>query len=504
MLFNSIQFIIFFPVVTTLYFLFRPRYRWLMLLLASCYFYMVFVPVYILVILAIIGLDYFSGILIGKSTGNRRKLYFISSLILNILILTFFKYYNFLNENIAFILKWFGINDHLPFLNIIIPLGLSFQIFQAISYLIEVYRGKQKAEKKFGVFMLYQMIYPRLIAGPIERPQNLLPQLTLPHKFDFNQLAAGLQLMAWGFFKKLVIADRLGQMVNNVYDFPANFEGLSLVIATIFYSFQIYLDFSGYTDIALGAAEVMGFRLTSNFNRPYLSRSVAEFWQRWHITFSGWLRDYLYLPIAYSASRKLRQDNYYGIRSDYFIYIYAVLITFLICGLWHGSGWNFVIWGGMHGIFLILAILTRKPKSRMYRKMGVNKKSWSFNAFQTVVTFCLISLAWVFFRASTLSDAVYIIRHMFIGIPGNIRDIWHHPDMLKYIVALDSPRNFIITLVILSVYIFIETRQKSWDIREMLRQTPVLKRYCIYYVFILVFIFFGVFDSARQFIYFQF
>jgi D-alanyl-lipoteichoic acid acyltransferase DltB (MBOAT superfamily) len=465
---------------------------------------MAFVPVYILVILAIIGVDYFSGILIEKNTGSRRKLYLIISLILNILLLAFFKYYNFLNENIAFILKGFGIKDQLPFLNIIIPLGLSFQIFQAMSYLLEVYRGKQKAEKKFGFFMLYQMMYPRLIAGPIERPQSLLPQFYVPRRFDFSQVASGLQLMAWGFFKKLVIADRLAMMVNNVYNFPANFEGVSLIIATVFYAFQVYLDFSGYTDIALGAAEVMGFKLTSNFNRPYLSKSIAEFWQRWHITLSGWLRDYLYLPIAYSTSRRLKQEKYYGIKAEYFIYIYATLITFLICGLWHGSGWNYVIWGCLHGVFLILAILTGKPKSRLYKKMGVNKKSWSFSAYQTLVTFSLVSLAWVFFRASTLSDAVYIIKHMFTGIPGNIRDILHHPSMMKYIVALDSPRNFVISLVILPVYFLIESRQKIWDIREMLRQTPVLKRYIIYYVFIMVFILFGVFESSRQFIYFQF
>jgi len=352
--------------------------------------------------------------------------------------------------------------------------------------------------------MLYQMMYPRLIAGPIERPQNLLPQFALAHKFDFSRFAAGLQLIAWGFFKKLVIADRLAQMVNNVYDFPANFEGISLVLATVFYSFQVYLDFSGYTDIALGTAEVMGFKLTANFNRPYLSKSVAEFWQRWHITLSGWLRDYLYLPLAYSTSRKLREERYYGIRVDYLVYIYATLVTFLICGLWHGSGWNFVIWGCLHGVFLIVAVITNKPKSRLYKKMGVNKKSRTFNAFQILVTFSLVTLAWVFFRASSFGDAMYILRHMFTGIPSNVRDILHHPSMMKYIVALDSPRNFIIVLIILPVYLFIETRQKSWDIRELLKQIPVGKRYLIYYFFILTFIFFGVFESARQFIYFQF
>jgi D-alanyl-lipoteichoic acid acyltransferase DltB (MBOAT superfamily) len=465
---------------------------------------MSFVPVYIFVILAIIGLDYVSGILIENSADGRRRLFLVIGLVLNILILVFFKYYNFLNENIAFILKWFRVRDQMPFLNIIIPLGLSFQTFQALSYLLEVYRGKQKAEKNFGFFMLYQMMYPRLIAGPIERPQNLLPQFAFGHKFDFSRLAAGLQLIAWGFFKKLVIADRLAQMVNNVYDFPANFEGISLVLATVFYSFQVYLDFSGYTDIALGTAEVMGFKLTANFNRPYLSKSVAEFWQRWHITLSGWLRDYLYLPVAYSTSRKLREEKYYGIKVDYLVYIYATLVTFLICGLWHGSSWNFVIWGCLHGVFLIVAVLTSKPKSKLYKKMGVNKKSRAFNTFQILVTFSLVTLAWVFFRATSFGDAIYILRHMFTGIPSNVRDIVHHPSMIKYIVALDSPRNFFITLIILPVYLFIETRQKSWDIRELLKQTPVGKRYFIYYFFILVFIFFGVFESARQFIYFQF
>ena len=504
MLFNSIQFVFFFIIVTTLYFSVGLKYRWFLLLLASCYFYMAFVPVYILVIMAIVGVDYFAGILIENHTGSRKKLFFVISLVLNILILVFFKYYNFLNDNISFILNGFGIKDRLPFLNIIIPLGLSFQIFQAMSYLLEIYHGKQKAERNFGFFMLYEMIYPRLIAGPIERPQSLLPQFYETHKFSFNLLASGLQLMAWGFFKKLVIADRLGIMVNNVYDSPSHYTGISFIIATVFYSFQVYLDFSGYTDIALGAAEVLGFKLSSNFNRPYLSKSIAEFWQRWHMTLSNWLRDYLYLPIAYSTSRKLKEEKYYGIRVDYIIYIYATLITFLVCGLWHGSSWNFVIWGGLHGLFLIVAIISSKPKSRMYKKLGVNKKSWSFNAFQTMVTFALVTFAWIFFRAGTFGDAIYIIKNMFTGIPLNISEMVHNPWMVRYIVALDQPRNFVFSLILLPGYFLIEAKQKSWDIRDMLRQVPVVKRYMIYYVFIMIFILFGVFESSRQFIYFQF
>ena len=272
MLFNSLQFVLFFIIVTTLYFLIKHKYRWILLLLSSCYFYMAFVPAYILILLFTALVDYFAGIAIEKSDGGRKKFFLVITLIANIGVLGFFKYYNFLNDNIAHLLGSVGLQERLPFLSFILPIGLSFHTFQAMSYTIEIYRGKQKAERKFGMYFLYEMFFPRLVAGPIERPQNLLHQFYEHHEFDPARVSSGLQLMAWGLFKKLVIADRLAMIVNNVYEYPQNFQGISLIIATVFFAFQVYCDFSGYTDIAIGAAEVLGIKLMTNINRPYLSK----------------------------------------------------------------------------------------------------------------------------------------------------------------------------------------------------------------------------------------
>lgn len=504
MLFNSLQFVLFFIIVTTLYFLIKHKYRWILLLLSSCYFYMAFVPAYILILLFTALVDYFAGIAIEKSDGGRKKFFLVITLIANIGVLGFFKYYNFLNDNIAHLLGSVGLQERLPFLSFILPIGLSFHTFQAMSYTIEIYRGKQKAERKFGMYFLYEMFFPRLVAGPIERPQNLLHQFYEHHEFDPARVSSGLQLMAWGLFKKLVIADRLAMIVNNVYEYPQNFQGISLIIATVFFAFQVYCDFSGYTDIAIGAAEVLGFKLMTNFNRPYLSKSIAEFWQRWHISLSTWFRDYVYLPLAYSTSRKLKEETFLGIRVDYVVYTYATMITFLICGLWHGASWNFVIWGGLHGFMLVFAVLISKPKTKLFHKLGINRHGRPYLVFQVLVTFSLVSLAWVFFRANTLHDAVYITKHMFTGISGNIKEVMQNHSAFKTIVTLDSGRNFVFSIIILPVFFWIESLQRKLDIRELVKQQPLFKRYVIYYIFIMIFILFGVFDASRQFIYFQF
>ncbi len=283
MLFNSFQFLFFFPIVTLLYFLLPHRFRWLHLLIASCIFYMAFIPVYIFILFFTIVIDYIAGLMIEKESGSKRKLYLILSIAVNVGLLAFFKYYNFFTENVNDLLRLLHIAYHpIPLLNIILPVGLSFHTFQAMSYTIEVYRGNQKAERQFGIYALYVMFYPQLVAGPIERPQNLLHQFHEEHKFDSQYLLIGLRLMMWGFFKKLVIADRVAQYVNIVYAYPNEFHYLNLIIAVFFFGIQIYCDFSGYSDIALGSAQVMGFKLMTNFNRPFLnSVNIGEFWRRW-------------------------------------------------------------------------------------------------------------------------------------------------------------------------------------------------------------------------------
>jgi len=295
MLFNSIHFLFFFVEVTSLYYLLPHRARWFLLLAASCYFYMAFVPVYILILGGTIIVDYFAGIWLENTKGKRRKWLLVMSLIANIGVLAVFKYYNFLNENLSAVLNSFGYENSIPDLSILLPIGLSFHTFQAMSYTIEVYRGNQKAERHFGIYALYVMFYPQLVAGPIERPQNLLHQFYEKHYFKIGQIIEGLKLMAWGFFMKLVVADRLAIYVDAVYDNPDKHSGSTLALATVFFAFQIYCDFAGYSNIAIGAARVMGFKLMTNFNRPYFSASISEFWKKWHISLSTWFKDYLYI-----------------------------------------------------------------------------------------------------------------------------------------------------------------------------------------------------------------
>ncbi|PWJ57186.1 D-alanyl-lipoteichoic acid acyltransferase DltB (MBOAT superfamily) [Dyadobacter jejuensis] len=400
MLFNSIQFLVFFIVVTLAYFSLSWRGRWFLLLAASCYFYMVFKPVFILILFGTIIIDYFAGIWIGQAKEQKhKKLLLILSLISNIGILAFFKYYDFLGDSFNALFHMAGLRSYVPPLTglvphelaqwmvdgagrVILPIGLSFHTFQAMSYTIEVYRGNQKPERHFGVYALYVMFYPQLVAGPIERPQNMLFQFHSYFKYDFERLKSGLMQMAFGFFKKLVIADRLAEVVNHVYDNPADQNGLSLLIATMFFAFQIYCDFSGYSDIAIGAARVMGFTLMDNFRSPYESASISEFWGRWHISLSTWFRDYLYIPLG--GNRKGELNKY---RNQF--------IVFLVSGLWHGASWNYVIWGALHGSYQVGASLRDRWMKKMGWSLPKNRLTHLLGVF---VTFGLVTIAWVFFR----------------------------------------------------------------------------------------------------------
>jgi alginate O-acetyltransferase complex protein AlgI len=391
MLFNSIHFFLFFIIVTLGYFSLGLKGRLYLLLFASCYFYMVFRPVYILILFFTIVIDYYAGIYIEKSEGRNRKILLIVSLISNVGILAYFKYFNFLNQNLTHFLGIFKVENNIPFLEILLPIGLSFHTFQAMSYTIEVYRGKQQAEQHFGVYALYVMFYPQLVAGPIERPQNILPQLKTLQKYNWENVKSGLTLMAWGLFKKVVIADRLALFVDYAYNNPAEKNGLTLLMATFFYTFQIYCDFSGYSDIAIGSARVMGYDLMENFKSPYFSKSISEFWRRWHISLSSWFRDYLYIPLG-------------GNRNGFVKQYLALFLVFMVSGLWHGAKWTFIVWGSLHGIYLVLAAVRNKffpiislPKS----KIG--------EAVSLIITFIIVMLTWVFFRATGLFDAKQIL-----------------------------------------------------------------------------------------------
>ena len=361
---------------------------------------MSFIPIYILILGFTIIIDYLAGIFLEKSTEKNKKLFLIASLVANIGVLCVFKYYNFLNDNLTELLRGIRLQNPIPALSILLPIGLSFHTFQAMSYTIEVYRGNQKAEKNFGIYALYVMFYPQLVAGPIERPQNLLHQFYEKHAFDYERVVNGLKLMLWGFFKKLVIADRLALYVGAVYNNPTHHTGLSFIVATIFFAFQIYCDFSGYSDIAIGAAKIMGFKLMTNFNRPYFAKNISEFWQRWHISLSTWFRDYLYIPLG---GRRVSIPRWY----------FNLFFVFLVSGLWHGANWTFIIWGALNGFYLVFAIVSKGIRDRITHLVGLNRLPNINRALQIAITFMLVCFAWIFFRANSISDSFLIIKNIF-------------------------------------------------------------------------------------------
>ena len=482
MLFNSLTFLVFFVVVTGLYFLLPHRFRWFLLLLASCFFYMFFKPVYILILFGTIIIDYYAGIKLEEIQDQKKKKFFlILSLIANISVLVVFKYFNFINENISQVLVHVGVQNPIPFLKILLPIGLSFHTFQAMSYTIEVYRGNQKAERHFGIYALYVMFYPQLVAGPIERPQNILHQFRIQHKFEYANVSAGLKLMLWGFFKKVVISDRLAIGVDEVYNHLDSYTGIALIIATIFFAIQIYCDFSGYSDIALGAAKVMGFTLMVNFNRPYASRSISEFWTRWHISLSSWFKDYLYIPLG---GNRVKVSRLY----------FNLFIVFMISGLWHGASWTFIIWGALHGIYLITALVTKNIGVRISDFFKKLKLSFLVNAFNIGFVFALITFAWLFFRAKTTHDAFYVVEHLL--------DI-HSINMAKDIY-LNNGQDFFVTSIF--VIFFMEVVQYiNSNYRNLLFKHPsVIVRWGFCISLIIMICVFGVYHNDSEFIYFQF
>jgi alginate O-acetyltransferase complex protein AlgI len=357
-----------------------------------------------------------------------------------------------------------------------------------MSYTIEVYRGHQKAERNFGIYALYVMFFPQLVAGPIERPQNLLHQFREKHDFDYDRVTGGLKLMAWGLFKKAVIADRLAIIVDNVYNKPSENQGLSLIIATVFFAYQIFCDFSGYSDMAIGAAQVMGFKLMDNFNRPYSSKNISEFWSRWHISLSSWFRDYLYIPLG---GNRVSNSRWY----------FNLFFVFLVCGLWHGPNWTFIVWGALHGFYLVFALVTKTFRKNISATIGLDKLPKLQNALQRIITFCLVTFAWVFFRAKTVSEALSVIKYSAQGLLLQFDNILHHvPSHLDFGVSKSS---FIFAVMAIMVLESVHLIQDSHNIGEWFRTKPIVVRWSIYYAAFFIILVFGVFDK-RQFIYFQF
>lgn len=479
MLFNSFQFLVFFPVVTVVYFILPHRFRWLHLLIASCIFYAAFIPAYLLILFFTIVIDYIAGIAIEGAGRKRRKAFLIISIVSNVLVLSVFKYYDFFIENVnQFINSIMGASPQpLPYLNIILPIGLSFHTFQAMSYTIEVYRGNQKAERHFGIYALYVMFYPQLVAGPIERPQNMLHQFHERKTLEYDNLISGLKLMLWGMFKKVVIADRLALYVNEVYNHSENYHGLTFVVGTIFFAFQIYCDFSGYSSIAIGSARVMGFTLMENFRTPYFSQSVQEFWRRWHISLSTWFRDYVYVPLG---GNRVSTPRWY----------LNIMFTFIISGVWHGAAWTFVIWGALHGIFMVVESALSKGKH-----LSTSHSFWK--VARTVFVFILVCFAWVFFRANSITEALYILRE-------SVDVSTFRWSQISFAIVPESAHAVYSIDILLGWFwiVFLVIAEYAYTVRPLAQYArPV--RWSAYATAVVVMLFFGVYDN-NSFIYFQF
>ena len=483
MRFNSLTFLIFFWLSTGAYFALPYRKRWALLLIGSALFYAAYIPAYLLILGLVIAIDYVAGIAIEQTAGSTRKIWLLASLLANIGVLASFKYFDFASDNLRALLTYLHSDYPVQHIGLLLPIGLSFHTFQSLSYTIEVYRGRQRAERHLGIYALYVMFYPQLVAGPIERPQNLLHQFREDHEFDPNRIFAGLRQMMWGFFKKLVIAARLANIVDPIYHNPRAWGSAYLWLATYSFAFQIYCDFSGYSDIALGAAKVLGIKLMTNFDRPYAARSVAEFWRRWHISLSTWFRDYVYFPLG-------------GNRVSLPRWCMNILVVFLISGLWHGASWTFVLWGAIHGMYLIFGRMTSGVRRRLAVAIGLDQLPVVTAAAKIFLTFNLVAIAWVFFRAASLGQAAFILARMVRG------PVWDLPSF-----TLASPAPFVVADLILigSLLLAMELIQgitrRPW--RGFFDRQPTWIRWPAYYAMIITILWFGAL-GGRTFIYFQF
>ena len=472
MLFNSIEFLLFFPTVTLLFYLLPHRWRWLMLLAASCFFYMWFIPKYILILLFTIVIDFTAGLLMERWTDApfRKRWILVVSIVSTCAVLFVFKYLNFCSANLVSLAQHFGWSHPRRVLSIALPIGLSFHTFQSLSYVIEVYRGNQRAERHFGYYALYVMFYPQLVTGPIERPQNLLRQLHEEKHLEYDNVARGLRLVLFGLFLKMVVADNLGLLVDKVYTSPEVYCRADILLAMLLYSFQIYGDFFGYSSIALGCALVMGFTITDNFRTPYLSCSLREFWRRWHISLSSWLRDYVYIPMG-------------GNRVSIPRWVLNTMVVFTLCGIWHGAGWTFLLWGAAHGVLLVI----ERWRNNLHKGTLFMGRIGRFvnHLLGALLTFSLVTLLWSVFRAPSFGTLAALYSSLVTGCGTEHLEVG--PVVVVALLAFVS--------------LDVATRNSRFDMWCAKISAPM--RWSVYAIMLFAII---VFSSVEQypFIYFQF
>lgn len=489
MLFNSLSFLLFFVAVFIIYWILPHRARWVLLLVASYFFYACWNPAYLLLIFGATLVAYVFGRLI-EIDSHRKKLWLICCLVLSFGALIYFKYLDLFGQSANGLFAYFGVSLNIPLFNILLPIGISFQTFQNVGYAIDVYRGTIKSEKNFFRYALFAAYFPQLVAGPIERASHLMPQLAQKHTFSYSETTLGLRMMLIGFFKKVAIADTIAIYVDIVYNnLDSGFTGFALMVATFLFAFQIYCDFSGYSDIAIGASKTFGIQLVTNFKSPYCATNPQDFWRRWHISLSSWFQDYVYIPLGGSRVRVPR-------------YILNLLITFTISGLWHGASWNFVIWGALHGLLIAGYVLIKRVRKR---KSVAEKNESSHLGFpkrilSTIVTFILVDIAWIFFRANSFEDACYIFQHLFSGWEFNLA--FFKSQLL--LMGFDKS-SLIFVVCLLAVLFVIDLINYRQPIAEVIGRQKLIVRWSIYLLGSVTIILAFMFTAQSQnFIYFQF
>ncbi|MBN1196594.1 MAG: MBOAT family protein [Candidatus Aminicenantes bacterium] len=485
MIFTSQVFLMFFAVVFTVHFLLPHRFRWIFLLAASFYFYAFRNPWNLaLLLLPTLAVYLIARIFENPLSQRRRHLLLALGLASGLSVLLVFKYTNFAGKSIFALISLVAGPISFTPLKIAYIVGISFYSFKLVSYLLEVYHRRMKPERHIGYFTLYVAFFPQLLAGPIDRAEAFIRELKSRSPFDLERISAGFQQVLWGLFKKVVIADRLALFVNEVFKQPDG-QGLNLVFGLYFYAFQIYCDFSGYSDMAVGISRMLGYRSMLNFNAPYFSRNLSEFWNRWHISLSTWLRDYLFLPIAYATMRRIRKDRFLGIKVEAWGYCVGIFLTMFLGGLWHGAAWTFVAWGTLHGIYLVVGYATRKPRRRLRRTIGLNHLQPLRNGLQIMVTFHLVTFAWLFFRAESFSAAFHYLAAISLK-PGD-----------------SGTGHIVFNLILLVLFILMEVLIHNRKRFRWVVTMPAFLRAVLIAAWICLILILAV-DKSNEFIYFQF
>lgn len=478
MQFISFNFLYFVAAVFGVYLITPDRFRWVVLLGAGYYFYGSINEEYLLFLIIPTILVYITA---KGLNGKNRRLLLFAGIIVPLGALFTFKYLDLFITTFGPIFSKEGVSP----LKLIFPVGISFYSFRLISYIADVYGEKIEPEKHIGHFALYVSFFPQLLAGPIDRAGNIIPQIKNKFSFDWEKFTGGLRLILWGLFKKIVIADRMAEFVEQIYSNPADYSGLHLVIGAYFFSFQIYCDFSGYTDIAIGISKIFGFKSIENFNYPYFSRNLKDFWNRWHISLSTWLRDYIFLPVAYPVMRLFKKEKFAGVKVTSIGYVTAIFVTMFLGGLWHGASWTFVIWGTLHGLYLIIGHITEKRRKKIRKRLKLKKVPGLRNFLQIFITFNFVSFAWIFFRAETFNHAIEYIKNIGFSLPKT------------------GIPNLFFTLFILIIFLILDFISKNKNRYSWISKIPTELKMAGY-AFAVIFIIIFAVDGTNEFIYFNF